>query len=303
MIRLAAAVAITVCVSPAWLYAQTTVLTVNTASADVYKSPSTGSPIIGHTPRGTVLAVTRELGSWVKVSWPGPQDVGYVHMSMGSLGHGVSPDAGPAGSPSARPAPETASLTPAVIRAERPPPYEPPAPMRPVFVTPATHLIGLGGQVGSTRVGGSTRMDGSTLGFGATARAWSRDKFGMQLAMSHYTLTSVEAPGRVTSIQFEPSVLYRLPDHVADYLWVRPYLGSGVNFRRQTLSQATSVAGSSVSENQFGLQAFGGGEMTFAGVPKFALSVDLGYHWVRTSFAGVDLGGPGVSVSGHWYVK
>jgi hypothetical protein len=58
-----------------------------------------------------------------------------------------------------------------------------------------------------------------------------------------------------------------------------------------------------VSRNTFGLQAFGGGELTFAGVPRFALSVDLGYHWVRTPFAGVDLGGPGVSVSGHWYLK
>jgi SH3 domain-containing protein len=298
MIRLAAAVAVTVCVSPAWLCAQTTVLTVNTASADVYKSPSTGSPIIAHAPRGTVLAVTRELGSWVKVSWPGAEDIGYVHVSMGSLGRGVaSQTSQPAGLASARPAPEPASLTPAAIETGRPAPGEP-APMRPVFVTPATHLIGVGG-----RIGGSTRGAGSTLGFGATARAWSRDKFGAQLEVSHFALTRLEAPGRVTSIQFEPSVLYRLPDHVADYLWVRPYLGSGVNLRRQTLSTATPGAGPSVSENQFGLQAFGGGELTFAGVPRFALSVDLGYHWVRTSFAGVDLGGPGVSVSGHWYMK
>jgi len=298
MIRFAAAVAVTVCMSPAWLCAQTTVLTVNTASADVYKSPSTGSPVIGHTPRGTVLVVTRELGSWVKVSWPGAQDVGYVHMSMGSLGRGLPSESQAAGLPSAPPAPEPApSLTP-VVRDGRPAPGEPPAPMRPVFVTPATHLIGLGG-----RVGGSTRVAGSPFAFGATARAWSRDKFGAQLEISRHALTNLEAPGRVTSIQFEPSVLYRLPDHVADYLWVRPYLGSGVNLRRQTLSTATPGAGPSVSENQFGLQAFGGGELTFANVPRFALSVDLGYHWVRTSFAGVDLGGPGVSVSGHWYVK
>jgi len=293
MIRLAAAVAVAVCLSPTWLCAQATVLTVNIASADVYKSPSTGSPVIGHAPRGTVLAVTRELGSWVKVSWPGAQDVGYVHMSMGSLGRGVpSGPSQPAGLTSARPAAEPASPTPGAIRAGRPAPGEPPAPMRPVFVTPATHLIGLGGRVG-----------GSTFGFGATARAWSRDRFGAQLEMSRSAWTSVGVAGRVSSIQFEPSLLYRLPDHVADYLWVRPYLGSGVNLRRQTLSNAIPGAGPSVSENTFGLQAFGGGELTFAGVPRFALSVDLGYHWVRTSFAGVDLGGPGVSVSGHWYVK
>ena len=293
MIRLAAAVTVAVCLSPAWLCAQNTVLTVNTASADVYKSPSTGSPIIAHAPRGTVLAVTRELGSWVKVSWPGAQDVGYVHMSMGSLGQGFpSEPSQPAGLPSARPAPAPASLTPVDVRAGRPAPGEPPAPMRPVFVTPATHLIGLGGRVG-----------GSTFGAGATARAWSRDRLGAQLEMSRSALTSVATPGRVTSVQFEPSLLYRLPDSVTDYLWVRPYLGSGINLRRQTLSNAIPGAGPSVSENKLGLQAFGGGEFTFAGMPRFALSVDLGYHWVRTSFAGVDLGGPGVSVSGHWYVK
>lgn len=293
MIRLAAAVVVGVCLSPAWLCAQATVLTVNTASAGVYKSPSTGSPVIGHAPRGTVLAVTRELGSWVKVSWPGAQDVGYVHMTMGSLGRGIPSELSqPAGLPSARPAPEPASLKPVAIGAGGPALGERPPPMRPVFVTPATHLIGLGGRVG-----------GSTFGFGATARAWSRDRFGAQLEMSHAALTGVGVPGRVRSIQLEPSLLFRLPDHVGDYLWVRPYLGSGVNLGRQTLSSTIEGAGPSVSENTFGLQAFGGGELTFAGVPRFALSVDLGYHWVRTSFAGLNLGGPGVSVSGHWYVK
>jgi hypothetical protein len=293
MIRLAAAVIVGVFLSPASLYAQAAVLTVKAASADVYKSPSTGSPVIGHAPRGTVLAVTRELGSWVKVSWPSAQDVGYVHMSTGSLGRGIASELSqPAGMAAARPAPEPASLTPAAIVAGRPAPEEPPAAaMRPVFVTPATHLLGLGGRVG-----------GSTFGVGATARAWSRKQFGAQLEMSHTTLTSVGVPGRVRSMQLEPSLLYRLPDHVGDYLWVRPYLGSGVNVGRQTLSSAIP-GGLSMSENTFGLQAFGGGELTFAGVPRFALSVDLGYHWVRTGFAGLNLGGPGVSVSGHWYVK
>ena len=34
-----------------------------------------------------------------------------------------------------------------------------------------------------------------------------------------------------------------------------------------------------------------------------ALSADLGYHWAGTAFAGADLGGLGMSASGHWYVK
>ena len=79
MIRHAAAIAFSLCLNASWLCAQSTVFTVNTASADVHKSPSTGGPVIGQAPRGTVLEVTRELGSWVKVVWPEGQDgVGYA---------------------------------------------------------------------------------------------------------------------------------------------------------------------------------------------------------------------------------
>jgi len=66
---------------------------------------------------------------------------------------------------------------------------------------------------------------------------------------------------------------------------------------------AAAGATDSVSDTRLGFQAFGGGEVTFAGVPRFALSADLGYHWRPTSFAGFELGGLGLSVSGHWYVK
>ena len=69
------------------LYAQNTVkLTVNEASANVHKSPSVGSPVIGKAPRGTALVVTREVGDWVKVSWPSAADgAGYVRVSAGTL--------------------------------------------------------------------------------------------------------------------------------------------------------------------------------------------------------------------------
>jgi hypothetical protein len=286
------------CLSPAWLCAQTTVLTVTTASAAVYLGPSTGSLIIGQAPKGTALPVTRELGSWVKVSWPGAQDgVGYVHVSMGLIQHDSPSVPGQqSGLTLVPPVPsalELASLTQVAIPVERPVP-ERPGLMRPVYVSPSTHLIGVGGLVGS-----------SNAGFGVTARVWRRDRFGLQIEVSRSARTSAEAeaPGRVTSTQFEPSLLYSLRDQVTDYVWVRPYLGSGVNLRRQTLNGTTPGAEPSMSEDRFGLQIFGGGELTFAGAPRFALSADIGYQWARTTFADVNLGGPTVSVSGHWYVK
>src|SRR5260221_94299 len=96
MIRYAAAVTVALCLSASPLCAQGTALNaqgmtlkVSTASANVYKSPSTGSPVIGTAARGTVLEVTRELGSWVKVRWAIATDgVGYMHVSAGLIARG-----------------------------------------------------------------------------------------------------------------------------------------------------------------------------------------------------------------------
>jgi hypothetical protein len=292
MIRQIAAISVAAWLCPAWLSAQPLVLTVSAASADIHSSPSTGSPVIGHVLRGIRLEVTRELGSWVKVWWPTAVDgVGYVHITMGTLGRGAAAEPQRPVPVAARPGPEPTPPAPVAVRAPRPVPAEPPKPARRVSVTPLTHLVGLGGFMGT-----------STLGYGATARGWSRYRFGVQLAASRYAPSSV-VPSRVTSMQFEPSLLYAPANYVSDYLWARPYVGSGVSFRRQTLSGLTPGAEPLLWEDKVGVQVFGGSEFTFAGVPRFALSADVGYRWPRTTFAGVDFGGPSLSVSGHWYVK
>src|SRR5258708_13714360 len=111
MIRRAAALILALTLNPALLRAQGTVLTVNVPSADVYKGPTTITPVIGHVARGTVLPISRNLGSWVKIAWPdAPDGVGYVHVTMGRLGP-----------PSADPPPSTASPPP-------PSPSPPPTP-------------------------------------------------------------------------------------------------------------------------------------------------------------------------------
>jgi hypothetical protein len=57
-------------------------MTVSEASANVHKTPSVGSPVIGKAPRGTALTVTRQVGDWVKVSWPSSEEgAGYVRTS------------------------------------------------------------------------------------------------------------------------------------------------------------------------------------------------------------------------------
>jgi hypothetical protein len=289
MMRLAAAVVATVCLSASPGWAQSTQLTVSVASATVYQAPSTGSVAIGTAPRGTVLEVTRELGSWVKVSWPAARDgIGYVHVSTGSIGPSVS---APRLTPSVTPPPAASGAeppAPAPLRAERM--IATPAPST-VYVTPRTHVAGLGGLMGQP----------STLG--ASARAWVGDRLGLQVDVSRGTLTSAGLTGHVRSLQVAPSLLFSFGNLVSDYIWVRPYLGTGAQWRRQTMTGLTPDAGGPVSKTGFGPQVFGGGEMTFAAVPRFALSADLGYRWSQTPFAGFSQTRLGLSVSGHWYVK
>ncbi len=72
---------------------------------------------------------------------------------------------------------------------------------------------------------------------------------------------------------------------------------------RHTLRLGTADSGLSVSDNAFGFRAFGGGEFTFASMPRFSVSADLGYDWTSSPFIGYDFGGFGFALSGHWYVK
>ena len=144
-------------------------------------------------------------------------------------------------------------------------------------------------------------MGGSTLGFGGSARASVGHPFGIEVDVSRYAPTSAVAQQRMTSLQFAPSLLYSLPDKLTDYVWLRPYVGAGVTIYRSTL-RGTPV-GDSVTDNRLGRQVFGGAAVAFSSAPRFTLSADYGYRWPQTPFAGFDLGGRGLSVSGHWYVK
>lgn len=291
--------------------AQEPEITVTAASASVHKGPSTGSPVIGKVPQGTVLEVTRHLGDWVKVTWTeAPDSTGYVHLSAGTLGaggasgrrgtpprgrdaqaraHGSSSTSRPA-LPAPRPG-ELAGRTRTTVLHAEPIVHDHEVPDA-VYITPPSHRVGLGGQV-----------SGSALGFGGSARVWSRRKVGVQVDFSRFALTSQLEPGRVTSFQFAPGVLYALPDRVSDYFWLRPYLGAGLGFQRHRFSDA-AAAGVAVSESRVGLHAFGGGEITFASLPRFALSTDIGYRWrEETPFAGFELGRMTFSISGRFYIR
>lgn len=297
MVRRMAAVVLALILNPALARAQDTVLTVTVLSADVHRGPSTATPVIGHVSRGSVLPISRNLGSWAKVAWTdAPEGIGYVHVTMGRLGPS---NAASAANLPARTSSATASATfaPASATTIVPPVTRKPASDRmavrgELSNTPITHIFGVGGLVGPMR------------SFGATARVWRTDHLGIQLAFTRDAMTSDLAAGRVTSIRVEPGLVYGLFDRVTDYVWFRPYVGSVLSVRHQTWKLSGPTAVEPASDNGIGFRLFGGSELTFAGVPRLGLSVEFGYRrFPTTPFPEFEADRLSVSIAGHWYVR
>jgi hypothetical protein len=303
MVRRFAAVVLALTLNPMLVHAQDAVLTVTVPSADVYAGPSTVTPVIGHVSRGTVLPVTRDLGSWARVAWVDSSDgIGYVHVTMGRLGSSKTAAAAGTVSPRASSASIASPLAPSSASAASTPVARTSAPEHTATHermaisggptdAPITHIVGLGGLVASRS------------SFGATARAWRTDHLGIQLAVARDALSSDVAAGRVTSIRLEPGVVYGLFDRVSDYVWIRPYVGSVVSFRHDTLKVSAPAALEPVSDNSIGYRVFGGSELTFAGLPRFGVSAELGYRRFSTPFPAFEADRLTVSIAGHWYIK
>jgi hypothetical protein len=294
MSRYAAVVAAVLVMGAPPVYAQDAVFVVMTTSADIHKAPSTGSAVIGKAPRGKTFEVRRELGSWVGVSWPdADQGVAYLHVAWGRISRGADvqvhaatgvatgvtlPAAGPASASNA----STSDVEiPQVPRATALP--------RRARSLPS-HVIGLGG-----------RMASREIGFAATGRAWTYGPFGVQIEAGRPTYTSAVAPGQLRSLQLVPSVMYSPPDLVTNAIWTRPYVGAGVDLHRATLR--STIGGADAVDHLLGSHIFGGAEFTWASLPHFTLSADMRQQWAPPTFPGFELGGFGVSLSAHWYVK
>lgn len=143
-------------------------------------------------------------------------------------------------------------------------------------------------------------MGTQALGFAATGRAWTQRRIGAQLELGKSTYTTAFSGDQLTAMQFAPSVIYSPRNLVTNAIWARPYFGGGVNFYRSTFRSSFGLP--DVVESGVGSQMFGGAELTWANLPQVALSADLRHLWAPTS-NGFELGGTGLSVSGHWYVK
>ena len=315
MSRFALAVAVALCLSSVPLYAQSPRFTVTALSASIYQAPSAGSPVIGQRSEGAMLDVRGEAAGWIEVAWPNAaKGIAYVRAASGRIEkpapnrvatplqrpmtideyvHGTSTGLVPTSLPaSGSPNPSAAYVAEAVAAVSAASTSRSNAiASSATYVTPA-HFVGLGGRIGNP-----------TLGVGATGRVWSPNRIGVQFEIFRDARANVVTAERITTLQFSPSVLYALPNAVSDYFWVRPYVGGGATIHRSTLRRANVAEISSPTESSLGLQLFGGGEVTFAGMPRFALSADVGYRKMQPGFAGFERRKIGLALSGHWFVR
>src|SRR5262245_18938693 len=211
MIRQAAAVVVVLLLSPSWVSAQGTELTVNVASASVYKSPTNVSPVLGVVGHGARLEVTREVGDWVKIAYPPAADgVGYVRKSMGSVAPAATSKAaisstGTASrttSPPTQAAPRVVSTSGEQAQTGNRLPVRNTGPQR----STTSHMFGLG-----------ARLGGPAFGIGASGRAWALGRLGLQAEVAHYNVSSPIDLGTMSSTEFGTSALYAFNERVADY--------------------------------------------------------------------------------------
>jgi hypothetical protein len=91
MIRYASAVAMMLILNTTPMFGQSartpmTELIVKAAPADVHKSPTVASPVIGEASGGTAFEIKRNLGSWVEVPWPHTEaGIGFLHVNTGTI--------------------------------------------------------------------------------------------------------------------------------------------------------------------------------------------------------------------------
>ena len=296
MNRQVAALAFALCLTSAYASAQTT-YTLKDA-VDVHQAPLTSSPVIGRATRGRSLELTRDVGDWVEVTWAdAPTHKGFIRVRFGAEPLAAFRDIPTIHAASTPPA-TLASASPAGTQTT---PAQPPS-VTPTPIAQVPHARDpLAFELPPHTTGVGLRMDPRFRNFGAAVRLWSPSRVGGQLEVMRSTITSGLTTGHLTSWQFSPAVLYALPDVVQSNLWVRPYVGTGLDLTRSEFGGV--LPGVTATDTAFGTKVFGGAELTLPGAPQVTISADLGYHWLTSSFSAFDLGGVHTSVAAHWYLK
>jgi len=145
-----------------------------------------------------------------------------------------------------------------------------------------------------TAIGANARFwTESPLGFEV---GWARDSEGISASADGI---SVDASAHIDVIPM--SALYTLTHVNTESVYIRPYVGGGINIARGSFSAGASGYGGSssvsVSATKVGAQGFAGAEFTFKQIPKLSFGGDLGI----LRFGGNSGFAAGLQV--HYYLK
>jgi hypothetical protein len=294
MIRQVATLTLALCAMSAQAAAQT-MYTVR-EPVDVHQAPVTSSPIIGRALTGRPLELTRDVGDWAQVTWAdAPDGTAYVRVRRGSVLLSAFHDLTFI----------RTTVSPAIASAAAGKRQDDEPEPEAVAPTPAAELAlardALDYRLPPHTAGVGIRMDPRFREFGGAARLWTPFRVGTQLEVLRSSMSSELAGGRLTTWQFSPAVLYALPDVLRSSVWVRPFVGTGLDLTRSRFN--TIASGGTGTDTAFGTKVFGGAEVTLPAAPQMSISADVGYRWLESSFSAFEMKGVRTSVSAHWFLR
>ena len=183
------------------LYAQATQFTVTVSFANILAGASAASPII-QPRRGAKVSRSHANSEAVAIAWPAARDgVGYLHSSWGTFARGRR-----------RRAVEAAQ--PVAVQIDPQPGPLTPQPVSRVLLP--SHIVGVGGRIGTQALSG----------FAAMGRLWFARHVGAQLELGRATHTN-PAMLRMNVTDIGVNAITSLPDLVTNAVWMRPYVGGG----------------------------------------------------------------------------
>jgi hypothetical protein len=141
--------------------------------------------------------------------------------------------------------------------------------------TTAPHQVGLGGFGGS--------------GAGPSFRYFFNDRIGVDASAGWFGGPRTPSGSTSTAFQATSSVVLMLNgSHQMADLDFRPYVGGGFNYVNYGTPYQTSVSTQPATDG-FGMQAFGGAELTFAAAKALAISAEVRYYKLPVEFVNASL--------------
>ena len=159
--------------------------------------------------------------------------------------------------------------------------------------------------------------------YGVNARVWTESKFGFEggwltwgeSEKESYEGYSFELSTRIHMIPV--SVLYTVAHVDAGGMYIRPYVGGGININRISVSGSVKYQEQSFSNTfsatKVGGQGFGGAEFTFKSLPQLSFGGDIGFHRIgigdidmevfEEKVKGINISKFGGSFQVHYYFK